>query len=112
MAIVELRPPQNRRLPVPRDSAARASGMLPSPALPKNAAKIEVGPIVIEVRESGDFLIYTQETRPVTTRSGECDVTVRRTIGSVTNRLLVKPEDVDDLMVALDGALEKRPLRK
>jgi hypothetical protein len=82
------------------------SGHAPKP--PKNLAKFEVGPFVIEQRESGDLLIYTQELAVVTTRSAECDVAVRGKVASETNRIEIKSADVLDLVVALDKVLGNR----
>ncbi len=102
MALVQLFPVRNR----PGPNAGVSVG---APPKPKNLAKVEVGSIVIEQRVSGDLLIYTQQTLPVTSRVSECDVTVHQQTASDTNRILVKSEDVQDLVVALDGVLGNRP---
>jgi hypothetical protein len=116
MALVQLMPLRNRpNRPAQAVTAEypeyrRGYGApSPKPAPPKNIAKVEVGPIVIEQRESGDLVIYTQQTLPVTSRVGECDVMIKRMTASETNRILIKNEDVQDLLVALDGVLGNRP---
>jgi hypothetical protein len=88
----------------PRPGAA----LSPARPAPKNLAKVEVGQIVIEQRESGDLVIYTQQMQPTTSRVQECDVTIQRMVASETNRILIKNEAVDELVVALDGVLGNR----
>lgn len=123
MAIVELRPPRNRTTTGARErveiiEVSDDDELTPPPlpvvtpplpvAVPKNLAKIEVGPVVIEQRESGDLVIYTQRMQEVASRVGNCDVRVKQMVPSEANRLVVQDEDVDDLLVALDRALENR----
>ncbi len=98
MALVQLMPVRRR--------PGVALALKPPP--PKNLLKFNVGPIVIEQRTTGDLLIYTEKKMAVTTRVAECDVLVQRMVASETNRILIKNEDVLDLVVALDKVLGNR----